>query len=366
MCEGTPETRCFAFGANMLQHLVGEGAIAFVVAVVFVGADMDDVVTEDSFIEVFIKDGGDEGEGFGIGEVEHRGAFAVVLIAHRALVHEVRADAHHGEGMTGDVKFRDDFYATLVGIGFQIAIVLLGVGDVGGGETRNFGLQAEGTSGGLKREHVLRGLDAWVVVQPNIVVREVKLEFIEFVVGADVNQLAQRREREGLTAAVKHEATHGIVRPVFGDTAGEGAVLCVEDLHYRARAPIGGEGRMTHNGDIVGGDFNRVTFGIFLFRLGLERRLATRTAQDDVALCRLLCEEVPPIGIQLYASARDAELCGEGGGVLCQGVASCFGNHNASRCTAGVASRAIGPLLEFWNHFGFGTPCGGTRQHCKG
>ena len=130
VAEGTPQARGLALGADVLAEGVDELAIALVVAVILVRAGVDDLAGEDAFVDVLIEDGGDEGEGLGVGEVEHRGALHVMLAADGAFVHEVGADADHLEGVAGDVELGDDGNTLGVGLGDEVLELRLGVEDV--------------------------------------------------------------------------------------------------------------------------------------------------------------------------------------------------------------------------------------------
>ena len=367
VAEGAPHAGGLALGEDVLAEGVGELAVAFAVAVVFVGADVDDVVGEDAAVDVFVVDGLDEGEGLGVGEVKHRGALHVVLAADGTLVHEVGAHAHHLEGVAGDVQLGDDVDALGLGLVDEGLELGFGVGDVGGGELGvGFAFEAESARGGLVGEEVGGRLDLLrvplgVPVEPDVVVGEVELELVHLVVGADVGELAEGLQGEGLAAAVEHEAALGVFRPVFGLAAGEGVALVGEDLEDGPGAPEGAEGGGGLDGDAALARGERVALGV--------GRLIGDNLEEDVAGLGTLGGEgdgTPEAGA--LADEREAEVVGKGLGIAGEGVAGVLGDDDAGVLGEGEGAGGVvvAPIPELGDDEGLRAPSGRRRHQHRG
>ena len=367
VAEGAPQARGLALGADVLAEGVDELAIALVVAVILVRAGVDDLAGEDAFVDVLIEDGGDEGEGLGVGEVEHRGALHVMLAADGAFVHQVGADAHHLEGVAGDVELGDDGDTLGVGLGDEVLELRLGVEDVLGGEFGIFGVfEPEAAGGGLDREDVGGGLHLvrvplGVAVEPDVVVGEVQVELVQLVVGADLGQLAEGLQGEGLAAAVEHEAALGVFRPVFGLAAGEGVALVREDLEDGSGAPEGAEGGGGLDDDAGFACGERVAFGV--------GRLIGDNLEEDVAGLGTLGGEgdgTPEAGA--LADERETEVVGKGLGVTGEGVAGVLGDDDAGVLAQreGAGGVVVAPIPELGDDEGLRAPSGRRRHQHRG
>ncbi len=61
---------------------------------------------------------------------------------------------------------------------------------------------------------------------PALVVRQVQMQFVEFVVGHQVRELFQVRQRDEMARRIHHQSAPGVSRLVLDDAAGDALRLC--------------------------------------------------------------------------------------------------------------------------------------------
>ena len=198
-------------------------------------------------------------------------------------------------------------------------------------------------------------------MEPDVVVGEVKVQLVQLVVGADVGELMEGLQGEGLAAAVEHEAALGVLRPVLGLAAREGVALVREDLEDGAGAPEGteGRGRLDDDAALARGE------GVAL-RVGL---VIGNDAQEDVAGLGALGGEgdgAPEAGS--LADEREAKVVGKGLGVTGEGVAGVLGNDDAGVLgqLEGPGIGVVAPIPELGDDEGLRAPSGRRRHQHRG
>ena len=198
-------------------------------------------------------------------------------------------------------------------------------------------------------------------MEPDVVVGEVQVELVQLVIGADLGQLAEGVEGEGLAAAVEHEAAVGVFGPVLGLAAGEGVALVVEDLKDGAGAPEGAEGRGGLDGDAALARGERVALGVGV--------VVGDNLEEDVAGLGTLGGEgdgAPETGA--LADEREVEVVGKGLSVTGEGVTGVLGDDDAGVFgqREGPGGGVVAPIPELGDDEGLRAPSGRRRHQHRG
>ena len=228
-------------------------------------------------------------DGAGVGHVEHVGEDAAVELDFMAPFRpaaELGITGHGGAGMAGELYFGYHLDVALLGVGHELARLVLGI-EVGAVRLIRevapvYGVhvpRAGAHAADFDELRVFLDFDA-----PALVVGQVPVEAVHLVVRHDVEHALELVEREEVAAHVEHEAAvleagrvgdahHG--QGVLGDffvlhtghhARGEHLLDALEGVEESR----GGVGRQ---GDALGGDIERVAFDAQRLRAGIARHL---------------------------------------------------------------------------------------------
>ena len=257
----------FAGEAVLLHEGLGGGAGLPLVAGDFIAADVDVGGAGEEFAD-FCQDVADELEGevagcHDVGEDAPSG-FDSGCEAGAVLVAEPGVGCYGGAGVAGDFDFGDDGDAEAVGVGDDVADVVLGVVEVNGSGVFDALVEpvgAFGTAGAHGGEAgVFFDFDA-----PALVVAEVPVEAVEFVARHEGEDAPGILHADGVAAGVEHDAAVLQGRVIAELHAGQGR-LAGGILQDGLGQGLGGGGQGGRAGyaefDACGGDADAVGFAV--------------------------------------------------------------------------------------------------------
>jgi hypothetical protein len=297
MAQAAPDTRGVATGLGIVEQSIRVFAVIFGLAIEFVSADVNDfAIAQDSLtgsilFEVFIEDAGDERDGFRVGSIQHFAA-AFFVVAHLALIDEVRADASEGESVARRVEFSHDVYAVLLSELNEVGEFLLRVREVLSGERGAIGaldlrFQAEGRVTFLSRIHACIEV---VFVEDEVIVND-QVEVIHLKPGHRADDVLKVTHGVGSTSDIEQEATHRVAREVDGQAARESVRVLAEELEESSGAPDEARGGSGSQLDAMRGDGHFVAFiaqvifevSFILYREDGDISLFALGSRDDFA-----------------------------------------------------------------------------------